>query len=135
MAVPEDYDGPTFEYEGERYPFDPTTMLGSQVKMLKSRTGMSFIQYTDDLEDLGAESVGFYIWMQLTMQQKDPPKYSEFDYDYSAFLASLEGFSEDPTPPPNRAARRKATKKTTKPSSGDGRRSSRTTAESLPTGS
>lgn len=136
MAVPEDYDGPTFAYDGERYPWNPTSLLGSQVALLKSRTGMSFYKYMDDMEELGAASVGFYIWMQLTMQQKSPPKYSDFDYDYTAWLDSLEGFEQaDPTPPPNRAARRKATKKTTKPSGGGGRPSSPTTAESPPTGS
>lgn len=135
--VPEDYDGPTFEYEGERYPFAPNTMLGSQVKLLKSRTGMSFMQYMEDAEELGAASIGFYIWMTLTEQGKDPGKFSDFDFVYTDWLGSLEGFgdeSEDPTPPPNRAARR-AAKKTTTPKSGGGRPSSPTTAASPPTGS
>lgn len=131
MAVPEDYEGPTFEFEGERYPFDPARLLGSQVKLMQSRTGYTYQQYIEACGTADAEALGFYVWMTVGQ----PGKYSEFDYDYFALISSFEGIEEeaDPTPPPNRAARRA---KTTKRNSGGGRPSSRTTAaESAPTGS
>jgi hypothetical protein len=133
MAVSEDYDGPTFEYEGERFPFDPARLLGSQVKLMQSRTGYTYQQYVEGVAKADAEAFGFYLWMTLQNAGHAVPKYSEFDYDYFALISSLDGVEEDdgedPTPPPNRAARR------SKKTSGGGGRSSRSTAASTPTGS
>lgn len=126
--VPEDYEGPTFEYEGERYPFDPARLKGSQVELMESRTGMSYQQYIEGCATGAAACIRFYLWMTLGQ----PGKYSDFDYDYFALITSIDGMEEepaDPTPPPNRAARRsKKTSTSTAPSS-------RTTAPSAPTGS
>lgn len=133
MAVPEDYDGPTFEYDGERYPFDPARLLGSQVKLMQSRTGYTYQQYVEAVSKADAEAFGFYLWMTLQNAGHAVPKYSEFDYDYFALISSFDGVEvddeADPTPPPNRAARR------SKKTSAGGGRSSRTTAGSAPTGS
>ena len=126
--VPEEYEGPTFAFEGERYPFDPARLMGSQVQLMQSRTGYTYQQYIEAVGTGDAKAIGFYLW--LTIGQ--PGKFSEFDYDYFALISSFEGMDEveDPTPPlENRAARRSK-----KSSPGTGR-SSRTTAASAPTGS
>lgn len=125
MAVPDDYDGPTFEHEGERYPFDPARLMGSQVKLMQSRTGYTYDQYIEGMSTGDATALGFYLWMTLGQ----PGKFSDFDYDYFALVTTIETLEVDPTPPPNRAARRSKKTSTT------GGRSSRTTAASAPTGS
>ena len=133
MAVQDDYDGSTFEYEGETYPFDPARLMGSQVKLMQSRTGYTYDQYIEGCSTADAEAIGFYLWMTLGQ----PGKYSEFDYDYFALVTSVkegqkqEGDDEkpDPTPPPNRAARR------SKKGSAATAPSSPSTAVSAPTGS
>jgi hypothetical protein len=107
MAVPEDYEGPTFEFGGERYPFDPARLLGSQVKLMQSRTGYTYQQYVEACGTADAEAIGFYVWMTVGQ----PGKYSDFDYNYFDLISSFDGMGEDeadPTPPPNRAARRKS---------------------------
>lgn len=124
--VPDDYEGPTFEWEGETYPFDPVRLMGSQVKLMQSRTGYTYEKYMEGCATADAEAIGFYLW--LTLGQ--PGKYSDFDYDYFALVTSIkEGQKSDPTEPPNRAARR------SKKKSASTAPSSRTTAVSAPTGS
>lgn len=128
MAVPDDYEGPTFAYDGERYPFDPARLKGSQVALMQSRTGYTYQQYIEGVGTGDAKAFGFYLWLSLGQ----PGKFSDFDYDYFDFIASFEGMEEDesdPTPPPNRAARR------SKKSSASTAPSSPTTAESTPAGS
>ena len=122
-------DGPTFEIDGERYPFDPARMSGLEVIALESKTGMTFMEWIEAMEKLRADAVRWLIWVSLTRAGKQPEcKYSEFDYDYVGFLGSLEGVEDAaPDPTPARAARRASQKK----SSSTGR-SSRTTAAASP---
>ena len=130
--VPDEYDGPTFEHEGERYPFDPTKMTGLEVIAMESKTGYTFMEWIEGMEKLRADAVRWLIWVSLTRAGNQPScKYSEFDYDYVGFLNSLDGINDEPDPTPARAERR-ASKK----NSGSTARSSRTTAAaSRPTGS
>ena len=104
----------TFEFEGEKYPFDPARMSGLEVIALESKTGMTFMEWIEAMEKLRADAVRWLIWVSLTRAGKQPAcKYSEFDYDFVGFLSSLDGVDdaepEDPTPA--RAVRR-ASKKT-----------------------
>jgi hypothetical protein len=109
----EEYDGPTFEFEGERYPFEPAKMSGLECIALESKTGMTFMEWIEAMEKLRADAVRWLIWVSLTRAGKQPScKYSEFDYDYVGFLGSLQGVEDAaPDPTPARAERR-ASKKT-----------------------
>jgi ABC-type glycerol-3-phosphate transport system substrate-binding protein len=109
----EEYEGPTFEFEGERYPFDPARMSGLEVIALESKTGYTFMEWIEAMEKLRADAVRWLIWVSLTRAGKQPEgKYSEFDYDYVGFLGSLQGMDDEtPDPTPARAVRR-ASKKT-----------------------
>ena len=109
----DEYTGPTFEFEGERYPFDPARMSGLEVIALESKTGYTFMEWIEAMEKLRGDAVRWLIWVSLTRAGKQPScKYSEFDYNYVEFLGSLEGMDDEaPDPTPARAVRR-ASKKT-----------------------
>jgi hypothetical protein len=126
----EEQDGPTFEHDGHRYPFDPARMSGLEVIALESKTGYTFMEWIEAMEKLRADAVRWLIWVSLTRAGRQPEcKYSEFDYDYVGFLGSLEGITDTPDPTPARAVRRASTKK----SNATGRSSRTTAAASLPT--
>ena len=107
----EESQGATFEFEGERYPFDPARMSGLEVIALESKTGMTFMEWIEAMEKLRADAVRWLIWVSLTRAGKQPScKYSEFDYDYVGFLGSLEGVEVTEDPTPARAVRRASKK-------------------------
>ena len=121
----EEYDGPTFTHDGQKYPFDPARMTGLEVIALESKTGYTFMEWIEAMEKLRADAVRWLIWVSLTRAGKQPDcKYSEFDYDYVGFLSSLEGVEDAaPDPTPARAVRRASSKKSSSTA-----RSSATTA-------
>lgn len=100
-------DEVTFEFDGERYGFNPAQMSVLEAIELKKLTGYTYMEWTEQVQQFDGEAFRFLVWVTLCRAGRRPEgKYSAFDFDMAGVMATFDApeveVEPDPTPPRKR---------------------------------